>query len=448
MAVRRYGFWKEVQDLRVYRNPDPSKGRWSRLVLPADYLNKKLCGWSQKHAKDQSANQFGCSPWGNSDFGEGDYLLYGVGFPSVSLGELKLHPLNNYDIEGDALVDSYVKGSLCNWSHDKANMKYSYEFYLDNDLEECSPIVVYDDDETIWSPYQAGSGSYGVVLSEETTTVSKGSSSLKMAIGSGSYASVGCRREFSNTQDWSTYDFLCLYIYGANTGTNINVVIGAPTLADQFYWLIVDNFTGWRRFILPLRKAGKVGNPNWSTVGSINIYEYPTAQNVKYIDRIVVDVGRWVKVEARLPDTVKRVDLYSWNGSQYQKCLEGGLASTDKLFFLDGTKLSDILPDRTGLGEAYIGARGETKVVDNALSFDGVDDYVNCGSGSSLELSSAFTLEGWFKFEPGVSGGRGFVQKGVSDYDYMLYLTALGRPSVYFKNPAGNSFSASGSVDV
>jgi len=26
LAVRRYGFWKEVRDLILYRNPDPSKG--------------------------------------------------------------------------------------------------------------------------------------------------------------------------------------------------------------------------------------------------------------------------------------------------------------------------------------------------------------------------------------------------------------------------------------
>lgn len=84
------------------------------------------------------------------------------------------------------------------------------------------------------------------------------------------------------------------------------------------------------------------------------------------------------------------------------------------------------------------------------LWFDGKDDYVSCGSGSSLELSSGFTLMGRFKFEPGISGGKGFVHKGlyINDYDYMLYLSTLGRPAVYFKNPSGNSFSATGSVDV
>jgi len=34
LAVRRYGFWKEVKEIRLSRNPDPSRPRWNRLYLP------------------------------------------------------------------------------------------------------------------------------------------------------------------------------------------------------------------------------------------------------------------------------------------------------------------------------------------------------------------------------------------------------------------------------
>lgn len=33
----------------------------------------------------------------------------------------------------------------------------------------------------------------------------------------------------------------------------------------------------------------------------------------------------------------------------------------------------------------------------HALSFDGVDDYVDCGNGASLDLTKAVTLEAWIK---------------------------------------------------
>ncbi|MEM3510060.1 MAG: LamG domain-containing protein [Nitrososphaerales archaeon] len=427
MALRRYGFWKEVQDLRVYRNPDPSKGRWMRLVLPADYANKKLCGWSQKHAKDQSANQFGCSPWGNSDFGEGDYLLYGVGFPSVSLGELKLHPLNNYDIEGDALVDSYVKGSLCNWSHDKANMKYSYEFYLDNDLEETNALEIYDDDKTVWTAGGVGTGTKSISIAEETTEKVRGTSSLKINLSTtgGAYDWLYIRRDFSLALDLTNYDFWCIWWYGANSGKNITFTVKTAD-SDYYYWQVVDNWSGWRRLIFPLRKpTGVSGTPSLSNITHIQIDFYPNeiTDRTHYIDRTVFDFGRWVKVEARVPDSVKRVDLYSWDGSQYQKCLSGGLPSTDKLFFLDGTKLSDILPDRTGLGEAYTGSRGETKVVDNALSFDGVDDYLSIPHSDSLyfEGKNEITICLIIKVQPGASNNDSWISCNHASAPHILF---------------------------
>jgi hypothetical protein len=79
-----------------------------------------------------------------------------------------------------------------------------------------------------------------------------------------------------------------------------------------------------------------------------------------------------------------------------------------------------------------------------ALFFDGVDDYINIPPSSSLALSSSFTLTAWLLIPQGVVRGNGVVQKNpqVNDYDYMLYLSTLGRPAVFFKNPAGTLFVA------
>jgi hypothetical protein len=84
-----------------------------------------------------------------------------------------------------------------------------------------------------------------------------------------------------------------------------------------------------------------------------------------------------------------------------------------------------------------------------ALFFDGVDDYVVVAPSPSLALSSQFTLMGWLLFPPAAPGGKGFVQKNphIADYDYMLYITGLGYPRVYFKNPVGAFFFVSYNVD-
>jgi len=87
--------------------------------------------------------------------------------------------------------------------------------------------------------------------------------------------------------------------------------------------------------------------------------------------------------------------------------------------------------------------------LNKAMYFNGVNAYINVASSPSLALSSQFTLMGWFLFPPGIPGGKGVVQKNpqARDYDYMFYLSTLGAPGVYFKNPAGQVFYVQLGVD-
>jgi hypothetical protein len=392
MGLRRYGFWKEVQNLTIYRNPDPSKGRWTRLVLPADYANGKLAGWNQRHAKDQSSTQFGCNPWGRSDFLAGDALLYGVGYIEILDPQATLHPIGDYSSEDSFLWDSWVKGSLCSWSHDKQNQRFGFEFILDNEAEENAASVVYDDDEAIWSPYQAGSGSFSVSLSEETSIVKKGSSSLKASISSGSYSDVGASASFSPAQNWRGKDFLCLWLYGMGSGGTWRVQIGDGV--NWCRWSFSDDFSGWRRVILPLKAPSESsGSVNLAAVSNLSVYITAASTGAWYLDRVAVDELRLVRCEVRVPDEIRSVDLYSWDGSSYQKFLENGLPSSNKLFFLSGLKMSDVRGDGSGLGSTYLGSRGEQVKYRNALSFDGVDDYVN--TPLSINGYAGLTYEAW-----------------------------------------------------
>jgi len=89
-----------------------------------------------------------------------------------------------------------------------------------------------------------------------------------------------------------------------------------------------------------------------------------------------------------------------------------------------------------------------TGKVNKALSFDGVDDYVNINDAPSLQITNALTLEAWLNFPVGAAGSRGVVQKyPTQDWDYMLYLSGYGYPSIYFKNPAGDNYSLEYAID-
>jgi len=63
---------------------------------------------------------------------------------------------------------------------------------------------------------------------------------------------------------------------------------------------------------------------------------------------------------------------------------------------------------------------------EKALSFDGVDDYVDCGSRESLDITGAITLEVWVK-PAGVSGANAELVGKTEDYKgYSFYLGPNG----------------------
>jgi hypothetical protein len=412
VGLRRYGFWKEVQNIRLYRNPDPSKGRWTRLVLPADYASGKLAGWNQKHAKDQSSTQFGCNPWGRSDFLAGDAFLYGVGYIEVLDPQATLHPIGDYSSEGSFLWDGWVKGSLCGWSHDKQNQRFGFEFILDNEAEEHQPLVVYDDGAG-WVLEGYGSGSANISGGVDSEHRVRGESCFRFELSTsgGTYLEFYPKYTFPSAVDVSGYDFLCVWWYGAGSGKTNHFIL--YTSSGWLRWGVVDGWVGWRRLILPLRAPHSVGGtPNLSSATAFGLafYYAQITDRVHYIDRTLFDFARLVRCEVRVPDAVKSVDLYSWDGSSYQKFLENGLPSSNKLFFLSGLKMSDFRRDGSGLGSTYLGSRGEQVKYRNALSFDGVDDYVSVSDSSNLRGFSNLTILMWVKIPSG-TGYWGFASK-------------------------------------
>jgi len=69
-----------------------------------------------------------------------------------------------------------------------------------------------------------------------------------------------------------------------------------------------------------------------------------------------------------------------------------------------------------------------TGKIGQALQFDGTDDYVDCGTGSSLDITDAITLEAWVKAEAFVSDA-GIIGKNYGDsvYPYFLWVMSDGK---------------------
>ena len=111
-----------------------------------------------------------------------------------------------------------------------------------------------------------------------------------------------------------------------------------------------------------------------------------------------------------------------------------------------------IVYDQSGFknhGTIY-GASWTYGKIGRGLYFDGIDDYIDLGVKEIFKLSSAFSILGWFRFDPGTIGGKGVLQKvvGTTDFDYMLYLSVAGYPSIYIKNVGGTVYNVGYAVDI
>jgi len=167
-----------------------------------------------------------------------------------------------------------------------------------------SPTVVYEDDEGFWSAENWGAGSVELTLGEETSTVKRGSSSLRMEAGAGAYAYWRIRHDYGSAQDWSGADYVGLWLYGAGSGETFHLDIHTTLDVAYYRWSIVDDWVGWRRVVLPLGSADQtVGSPSLSSVSSLTLgIDGADRTGTWWLDRVVVDSNpyRVKRVERRM----------------------------------------------------------------------------------------------------------------------------------------------------
>jgi len=341
-------------------------------------------------------------PVGDRDSSTGSKLQLGKLDPRLlailinSGSTVSLHSLD-YSKTGALL---YPSKEDMNAARDHAARKLTAEFYLDNDLEETDPTLVYDDDESVITVNKWDSGTANCAITEETSVVAKGTSSAKINVTqTGTYNSFEILRSYGSAQDWSAKDFICFYWYGSNTGKTLTPILRSSSLYR--YWTIVDNFTGWKRFVLPLRghyTGGNMANLNLNAVTSFGVQIASVGGSICtfYLDRVVVDVGQWVKTEVHIPDNLalKRgasaknalIRLWTWDGTQY----------------LCGTESGPNDPDARYIQEAD-GATGYTPRLLNTYLFG------TCyGSTSRYEQrASSITKQGRRRASPGTVWNSG-----------------------------------------
>lgn len=233
-------------------------------------------------------------------------------------------------------------------------------FYIDNDVEEISPLSISNDNQSsFWTIDLFGQGMLGKGNSgEDVSNVKKNLSSFRINIttnGENGFWRLIHDYGSELEADWSTVDHFAFWWYGGSSGLPVEIRVESSSDSGFASWYFTDDYDGWKRQIFNLNA------PHFSTINNLHLalsnvrfisIGYLPISGVWYLDEVLLDVGLPVTIQfdlSQLPETVKQLKLYSFNpknsyfGNYEGPALEYNLDLKEysnfsaPLFFLDGS---------------------------------------------------------------------------------------------------------------
>jgi len=155
-------------------------------------------------------------------------------------------------------------------------------------IEIAEPIEIADDDQAAFWERKGPAQ-----LSNEEDEMVNGADGLKITVESGKTERWHLEHNYTTLQDWSGMDFISLYWYGGNTGAKFRfIVLNSYEPLDYFHYYFRDDFSGWRRIIMPLSDFLTMGKPNLDNITFLQISVME--ENISgtwYLDRVVASAN-------------------------------------------------------------------------------------------------------------------------------------------------------------
>ncbi len=335
----------------------PSGRTWTRLAMPADITGSAIWDTKLEHWNTRLiASSSKANPWVAGNILQGNDRIMGstnyISGSSIVLEDLTYTRFLDHPFNGQTVVQR-------NWSHDKVNHKYSYEFYLDNDLQKVSATTISSCDATTNWSVQNG---IGVVLGNDTSDKQEGTGSLYNSTTGTADGSGYLAYNYTSALNLTGTEFIEFWIKSDITGNMFCQIFDNSANYKLWYgsrFPIAANT--WTRFVLPLLapqgSTGSLPNIAAGTLDITNIANIYIGINgvgalaacTLHIDDVCADVGQWVKVEAYVPDNIlnstSAVNLSSWDGSVYDTPYFSynpnngtkSIGTNQRLHYLDGT---------------------------------------------------------------------------------------------------------------
>ncbi|MCL5094312.1 MAG: DUF2341 domain-containing protein [Patescibacteria group bacterium] len=279
-----------------------------------------------------------------------------------------------------------------------------------------------------------------------------------------SYPSLKLRANLSTSNQANTSklnDWTVAYAYDATPPTTPILTIGTITssLVALSWTASTDGESGLANPVYRVERAPDVsGAPGtWAQVGTTNstvFTDNTVSQNTKYYFR--------VKAVDNLGNTsVSNSTTYDWFDAnwQYRKqvTVSSGTALSDYQVLLDseanvvgdwhfdegaGATVNDSSGNGNN-GTITIGVAGSQTTVaqawnngapgkyGNALNFDGADDYVNGGTGPSLNITGPITISAWIYWKGSANAYSGIVSRDDSTNGYSLLIRSDNKLAFY-----------------
>jgi hypothetical protein len=119
-----------------------------------------------------------------------------------------------------------------------------------------------------WTPAKANIQDQ-INISEDSQNKILGNDSLRIDLnGTGNMVLA---HTYQNSQNWSSFNTIALYFYGANTSKTITVTFHTKSWQDYFAEAFADDFTGWKKISMPMDSFSIYGSPSWANITYIEI---------------------------------------------------------------------------------------------------------------------------------------------------------------------------------
>jgi hypothetical protein len=183
------------------------------------------------------------------------------------------------------IVLSNVSGEISPLENGFVTIKYYSEENIANEIR------IYDDQENFWKGDSWGQGTVGIPTLHENENIQiAGLRCTEIAVPPGNSTVSAIYHSFSKPYlDWSGYDFISVYLYGINDLGKIILAVygGGDKGSNACLWYITDDFSGWKRFIIPLSEPNYKGS-DFDITSICQIQIRWSTPGIRYIDALSV----------------------------------------------------------------------------------------------------------------------------------------------------------------